>query len=1259
MITARVRSFVAGLAIVFLGATDWASPTTAVAGEGELVYSNTNSDLYFPPGAGRRIADDILTDAICNCILTQYSFTVTGNGDGTGEGFTVEYAMYDDCPNGGGAIIPGTEGVVELPDNGTHLVTHIPTDKNLALPNPIWLAVEFDNSVGGWLVGSPPEVGFSDDIYDFPQFDCEASLSGNLFASFDAQIYCTTFPPEPANMPLPLDGEKEVSDTPVLTWNNPLSFEYTDPQPQQVIHPEDFVDGTKHPSFFLEAFQTAIDRGEVEDPRNKPFPQLPVSQTFGHVAGIGAPPVTDDDLYLFEDTNDLLANPFSLGQALELMRVATVEVLTEYGDSYDFVAFFLNFQPDPGSQFGGAFYSGLANDVDGIGVGEFSNLNQFGLPVERLQGWVMMWNQASWSTNQFSFAQLVLGQEFQHRFGMYLAPLPVSEGGIFRPLQGQDDGLCGRSGHWNFRVDGQGSGMEIADWTGSNPAIRQGGTLNYNTDIPDSVFSYPDLYLMGYVSGEEMDNNSSELRYMDENFNCSSPYDGPISTWNSTDIKSENGVRVPSSFLAQKNFSTAWVVIHRPGAPPTTSQMNRMTTILNHWNDAWVTSTLGRGVMTNVLSPPDPCDPTYDVLVDTVNPPVQKACSNVTSTACEPGLLASETTHYWQVITQQPGAQSESEIWSFTTEACGPASAPTSPSPGDNANGVELSTELTWSGGNNVAGGGGEFCATTYDVFFGQDNPPTQMICGGVSIQACDAPLLEPDTVYYWQVEANTPGGAERSPVWSFTSRPCSIPVEARLPFPADGSGNIDVNTPLSWNNENKVVTFNEVGGGALLNGLTIANVTFESNAGAFVLDIDAGSQFLTFPAAIQGEPIEPIALNFQDPVYTVSFAYLFSLLANDPTAVEATFLSPENEVIDVVIGGAMSFGGFGAEGVIDYVSSTPVARVELNFTYEGAEFMALDNIGYNTVPVVGEICDSETNAATSVSKVSKRQASTASGTRVRSESWVQLQERITGSLSEPRMPADASQAASTGGIAGGIACPPSYDVYFGEDNPPKTLLCSGLTNVQCQPPELEPNRTYFWQVMTRAPGQINPGPVWSFSTPCQLVDSSPAPCGIDARQNFDIVQPAVPQGWRFFNLEYACSVEGSQSQNFEITVQEGAPPFVLDVSGFGNEATVELLSPIPPGQWTCIRRSCTTGTACLGSLPGDVNGDRVADFEDVMTLRDHLDGEITLGMHQVDINHSNEVGPEDLLRLIDLLNGGGAYEAWHGETLGDCKSLP
>ncbi len=648
-----------------------------VAAGTHVVYSNTNADLLFPPGPNRRIADGLFLTELCGCRLTQFEVTVGGGGDGTGPGFSVDIGLYEGCPNDGGVLIPGTAASITLLNDGLHVVVVDVSQDLIEIPSHVWVAVEFDMAGVGWLVGAAPEIGFSEDLYDHPNFPCVATFTGSLYASFASRVSCTLPGPPTIQDPLPADGATTNTDV-VLAWNGavPLLRSEAPPDPQgELVTPDNFVSGFEHPDVFLRQMKEAIARGEVPDPAAVKLPEVEPRTRFGptesNVAGFIVPTVTPSDIFVYEDSTDLLASTnFSSGALFALMANATNEVLAAHGDNFDFVAFFLNFVPD--HQIGAAFYLGIENDVAGIGLNPFNNRPSFGIPGDNVEGWVMMWRGSDWSEGYFTFTQLVMGQEFEHRFGMFLNPLP---GG--RPLQG-DNGACGRGSHWNFRVDGQGSGMEIAEWVGSNPASRQGGTLNFNTDISDSVFSYPDLYLMGYVSGPEMDSGAAELRYMDDNANCAGSYSGPISNWGSQDIVATNGTRSPNFLQAQKHFNTAWVMIHRPiavgGHLPNSSELNHVVNILNTWNDVWMASTLNKGTMTNVLEPPpgpQSCVETYDVLLDTLNPPTAAICTQTTQQTCNPGGLTDNETYFWQVVATNDLGTTQGPVWTFSTSNAG------------------------------------------------------------------------------------------------------------------------------------------------------------------------------------------------------------------------------------------------------------------------------------------------------------------------------------------------------------------------------------------------------------------------------------------------------------------------------------------------------------------------------------------------------------------------------------------------------------
>jgi len=194
----------------------------AAAGTPLVVYSNTGGTLVYPPGANKRIADDLLTLPSCNCDLASFEFTVGGAGssDGTGPGFTVDFALYETCPGAGGVVVPGTEGTIDLPNDGLHLITVDISGLNLPKRSSFWLATEFSRNGVGWVVGAPAEIGFSSDFYDHPISACAATFSPTtgIYASFNARLMCMPTVLAEATLPNPIDGEMGVGLAPILNW---------------------------------------------------------------------------------------------------------------------------------------------------------------------------------------------------------------------------------------------------------------------------------------------------------------------------------------------------------------------------------------------------------------------------------------------------------------------------------------------------------------------------------------------------------------------------------------------------------------------------------------------------------------------------------------------------------------------------------------------------------------------------------------------------------------------------------------------------------------------------------------------------------------------------------------------------------------------------------------------------------------------------------------------------------------------------------
>ncbi len=88
-----------------------------------------------------------------------------------------------------------------------------------------------------------------------------------------------------------------------------------------------------------------------------------------------------------------------------------------------------------------------------------------------------------------------------------------------------------------------------------------------------------------------------------------------------------------------------------------------------------------------------------------------------------------------------------------------------------------------------------------------------------------------------------------------------------------------------------------------------------------------------------------------------------------------------------------------------------------------------------------------------------------------------------------------------------------TYDLYFGTDNPPTTLVVSnestgGQTSGSYTPATLDYGTEYFWKVVCKNSTNDNPGIVWSFKTTC---DTPVYPY----YENFDgVTAPDLPDCW-------------------------------------------------------------------------------------------------------------------------------------------------
>ncbi len=343
--------------------------------------------------------------------------------------------------------------------------------------------------------------------------------------------------------------------------------------------------------------QDAIEKGEIADPAARVRPRV-ASRPRRAPAGEAAC-FSEAHIFPFEDSESLLLTDFSTPEFLDLAAEAINDLLATYGDHFDFIGMFTAFEP--AHLIGTAVNFGIENTVTGIGIHPvfssetYNRRADLGIGGENVEGIVVMWDISNWKAGtepEADFTRLVIAHEFEHRFATFLPPL--LDGKL---LQGNNLG-CGETSHWNHKVDGQGGALGISEWVGQFPATRPNRnfySFEFNTDT-GGTYSLVDLYLMGYVSADELDDMISQLRYMDTS-DCISPYNGHISLFRSSHIIAAAGPRIPDASSAQKHFRTGWIMLHLPSEPPTPEQLTLAAGIIEQHRADWAVSTIGRGTM--------------------------------------------------------------------------------------------------------------------------------------------------------------------------------------------------------------------------------------------------------------------------------------------------------------------------------------------------------------------------------------------------------------------------------------------------------------------------------------------------------------------------------------------------------------------------------------------------------------------------------------------------------------------------------------
>lgn len=180
-----------------------------------------------------------------------------------------------------------------------------------------------------------------------------------------------------------------------------------------------------------------------------------------------------------------------------------------------------------------------------------------------------------------------------------------------------------------------------------------------------------------------------------------------------------------------------------------------------------------------------------------------------------------------------------------------------------------------------------------------------------------------------------------------------------------------------------------------------------------------------------------------------------------------------------------------------------------------------------------------------------------------------------------------------------------------------------------------------------------------------EILSSDPTNCIIDARQPFE-PDGTISDGYRLIELSFNQDMTGAVSTDFTVSVFPLAvtPPSITNalVGADPSVVTLELSGPIEPGLWTCFTLDVSGTQVCLGSAPGDVDGNGTAEAADIAAMVNCVNDSVmgaACEVNSCDADRSGACGPADILRVIDLLGGAQNYVSFAPAVLPECPSLP
>jgi len=450
-----------------------------------------------------------------------------------------------------------------------------------------------------------------------------------------------------------------------------------------------------------------------------------------------------------------------------------------------------------------------------------------------------------------------------------------------------------------------------------------------------------------------------------------------------------------------------------------------------------------------------------------------------------------------------------------------PPAVPSNPNPPNNSTNQQINTQLSWTCTDP------ENDPLTYDLYFGNGNPPAQ-VAAGLTGTTYNPGTLAANTTYYWKIVAHDDhDNTTEGPVWSFTTEPwqCGLPftdmrdnqeyITVQIGTQCWMAENLNVGT---WIN----TSINQTNNGILEK---YCNSNLESNCNIYggLYQWNEAMQYSTTPG-VTG--ICPTGWHLPaDEEWTTLTDYVNNQLSYQcnstsgwiAKAMAATTLW-NNSTATCAIGNNLSLNN--ATGFSGLPGGWSSGSVGWHCYWWSS----------STLP--SSIYAWRWRLHSAYPDVNRDISSKVGGLSVRCVKYPANQP--PAQPSNPNPPNNSTNQQINTQLSWTCTDPENdpltYDVYFGTVNPPPQVT-TGQTGTTYNPGTLNYSTTYYWKVVAHDDhGNTTEGQVWSFTT-----EPQPWQCGntfIDPRDNqvYTTVQIGT-QCWMAENLDIGTMINGSTNQ--------------------------------------------------------------------------------------------------------------------------------